>query len=323
MVYSQTSQLPMRERIWNVLVHGKGTVGSLYTVLLVTCIILSLAVLPLEFMPVLSKYHDVLVAIEIITTILFTAEYILHIYAAPKRAKYIFSFYGIVDLLSILPFFLGFLGTQYVRAFRLLRLIRLIRLGEIEGARADDARASRLNLAPGETIDYVVSMHPIYFIIGCLPPILSCSIALGILLYFGENIFILTLSLALFLFAILFIWKTWLDYRYDVIYVTTRRLIWQNQYLLGRSINQVNYHAITNVKPYFGTFFGYVLRYGSIKIETNAAETGHTELHMVRDHEKAAHIIMQRTYGSMQGQHHANPHAQTPHPPAPPQSPHA
>ncbi len=314
-----TEQRPaddMRARIWNVLVHGKGTVGSLYTVLLITCIILSLAVLPLEFMPVLSKYHDVLIAIEIITTILFTMEYALHVYAAPRRLTYMFSFYGIVDLLSVLPFFLGFLGTQYVRVFRLLRLIRLIRLGEIEGASAaEDTKLKRgLSLVQGETIDYIVSMHPIYFIIGCLPPILSSSIAIGILLYFGENVVVLTLSLGLFLFAILFVWKTWLDYRYDVIYVTSRRLIWQNQYLLGRSINQVNYHAITNVKPYFGTLFGYVLRYGSIKIETNAAETGHTELHMVRDHEKAAHIIMQRTFGPHHAPQHHTPAQSQSHP---------
>ena len=313
MVSDHSLHPSMRTRIWNVLAYGRGTIGSLYTVLLVSCIILSLAVLPLEFLPVLSKYHDVLIAIEIITTILFTAEYALHIYAAPDRRKYVFSFYGIVDLLSVLPFFLGFLGTQYVRGFRLLRLVRLIRLGEIGTASPEeDAKLNRgLNLVPGETIEYVVTMHPIYFIIGCLPPILSCSIALGILLYFGENVVILTLSIALFLFAIVFIWKTWLDYRFDVIYVTSRRLIWQNQYLLGRSINQVNYHAITNVKPYFGTFFGYLLRYGSIKIETNAAETGHTELHMVRNHEQAAHIIMQHTYGSMQTQRHPQP------PPAP------
>jgi uncharacterized membrane protein YozB (DUF420 family) len=299
----------MREQLWSILAHGKGRLGRMYDTLLVLLIVISLAILPLEFIPQLEGYRGLLTAIETLTTALFTMEYALHIYAAPNRAKYLLSFYGLVDLFSILPFYVGFLGTQYVRVFRLLRLVRL---GEIEGATIEDERALRrgLDLVPGETIVYVVTMHPVYLILGCLPPVLSTSIAVGILLFFGGNAIVISLACCLVLFAVMFIWKTWLDYRYDVIYVTSRRLIWQNQYLLGRSINQVNYHAITNVKPYFTSFLGYLLRYGSIKIETTAAEPGHTELHMVRNHEQAAHVIMQRTFGT----EHVHEHAAHTHP---------
>jgi hypothetical protein len=312
---SQPPVHSLRTRLWDILGEGKGTLGRMYKTLLVTFIIVSMALLPLEFIAALAEYHDTLLVIEIITTIAFTLDYMLHIYAAPKRIKYIFSFYGVIDLLSILPFFLGFLGTQYVRIFRITRLVRLARIGEIKGASVEDNTrlSSRLHLHEHETIDYVVTMHPIYLILGCFLPAISSSIAIGILLFFENNPIVIALSGCLFLFALMFAWKTWLDYRYDVIYVTSHRLIWQNQYLLGRSINQVNYHSITNVKPYFGSFLGYVLRYGSIKIETNAAETGHTELHMVREHEKAAYLIMQRTF---QTNHAAKPAAATP-PPVP------
>ena len=296
MVFEQATHQLLRERLWNILAHGRGKLGSLYNSLLILVIILSLAILPLEFIQTLERYHSALWFIELFTTVLFTMEYALHIYAAPKRSKYIFSFYGIIDLLSILPFLLGFLGTQYVSA---LPLFRLIRLGEVENTETNTENVGRgkgMSLAPGETIDYVVTMHPIYLILGCMPPVLSTSVAIGMLLFFNGHPAVISLSACLFLFAIIFVWKTWLDYRYDVIYVTSQRLIWQNQYLLGRSINQVNYHAITNVKPYFSGLFGYILRYGSITIETNAAETGHTELHMVRNHEEAAHIIMKRSF---------------------------
>jgi voltage-gated potassium channel len=57
---------------------------------------------------------------------IFTIEYLLRIYAAENRAKFVFSFYGIVDLLAILPFYLA--SAVDLRTLRLLRMFRLIRI---------------------------------------------------------------------------------------------------------------------------------------------------------------------------------------------------
>jgi voltage-gated potassium channel len=60
---------------------------------------------------------------------IFTLEYLLRIYIADKKLKYIFSFYGLIDLVAILPFYLSTtLDLRTLRIFRLFRLIRLFKL---------------------------------------------------------------------------------------------------------------------------------------------------------------------------------------------------
>ena len=286
-----------REQLWGILHHGKGRTGHAYEFLLVILLLLSLAILPLEFLPQLASFYNILVIVEVVTTSIFTVEYALHIYAAPTRVHYIFSFYGLVDLFSILPFYTGLFGTQYIRA---LRLIRLLRFGEIEAAAGEEdagVMEQDVGIAEGEQIEYVVTRHPIFLAIGSIPSLIAITFVLVIILIFPDPIGI-SFAASLFLFALIYLWKTWLDFSYDVFYVTSRRLIFQNQYLLGRSVNQVNYNAITNVKPYYPSIISYIFRYGSLIIETPAAEPGHIELTTVRNHEKAAHIIMQKCFNT-------------------------
>lgn len=284
-----------RERLWHVLHHGHGLTGHALNFVILTLILISLAILPLEFLPAFTRYHRTLAAIEIMTTSVFSVEYLLRVWSAPSRLRYIFSFFGIVDLLSILPFYLGFLGTQYVRV---LRLVRLLRLGEIEAAAAadeEDVMEQGVGLVEGEQIEHVITHHPVHLLFSCIPPLLATTAALGILFLFPPTPVALSASATIFLFALLFLWKAWLDYSYDVIYLTSRRIVFQNQHILGRSINQVNYHAITNVKPYYPSIVSYLLGYGSLNIDTAAGDTpGHMELHIVRKHEKAAHLIMSK-----------------------------
>ncbi len=290
----------LRKQLWNVMHHGRGHTGHAFNFILVLFILISLAILPLEFLPTFSRFHGALSIIEIITTSVFTLEYCLRIYAAPARLRYAFSAFGIIDLLSILPFYLGFLGTQYLRA---LRLIRLLRLGEIEAAAAEDEEQvmeEGIGLISGEeNVEYIVTHHAIFLLFGCLPPIIATTAALVLLFLLPPGPIGLTVSITLFLFALLFLWKAWLDFSYDVIFITSQRMIFQNQHILGRSINQVNYRAITNVKPYYPGIVSYLIGYGSLVIETAAGDQpGRMELHVVRDHEKAAHHIMHKCFGT-------------------------
>ena len=289
----------LRGQLWSILHDGKGMSGHAFHLALVILIIVSLALIPLEFISQLHAYHDTLLTIEIFTAACFTMEYVLRIYAAPNRWKFVFSFYGLIDLLSIAPFYLGFLGTQYLRSMRLMNVIRVLKIGEMEAAAAEEETETTergMGLLAGENVEYIVSRHPLFLIVGCIPPVVATMIAIITLIMTDQNPVAITVATCLFLLALLFLWKAWLDFSYDVIYVTNRRLILQNQYMLGRSINQVNYQAITNVKPYYTSWMGYVMGYGNIVIETMAAEPGHIELHTVRHHERAAHKIMEHCF---------------------------
>ena len=71
--------------------------------------------------------------LEYVFTAFFTFEYLVRIYCSPKPKKYIFSFFGIVDLLATLPLYLGFLFTSaryllIIRTFRLIRVFRVFKL---------------------------------------------------------------------------------------------------------------------------------------------------------------------------------------------------
>lgn len=93
-------------------------------------IIFSLISIALESLEDLASWAaQLLRAIEVVTVILFTVEYALRILVAGKPLRYVFSFFGIVDLLAILPFYLS-LGANY-RALRAVRLVRLFWLFKI------------------------------------------------------------------------------------------------------------------------------------------------------------------------------------------------
>lgn len=86
-----------------------------------------------DSVPSWSKYHSIFYYIEWGFTIVFTIEYILRIAVSPKPLKYVTSFWGIIDLVSILPTFIspfisGYTSFRVVRAFRLLRIFRILKL---------------------------------------------------------------------------------------------------------------------------------------------------------------------------------------------------
>lgn len=293
----------LRDQLWDILQHGKGRLGRLFTMGLICLIILSIALLPLELMKFFSQYHTTLAIIEVVLTIFFTMEYILRIYAAPRALAYITSFFGIVDLFSILPFYAGLLGTQYLRIFRMARLIRLLKVSHIEAAAVHGEEGmirDEVGLFEGESIEHVVARHPLFLLFGLVPPLVVTCAAFFVFLMFPFHPVSTSVGVTLLLFAIIFLWKAWLDYRYDVIYVTNKRLIFQNRHLLGRNTNQVSFRAIMNVKPRHVGIISYLLGFGSIIIETAAAEEGSIEHKLVRNHEEGARIIMQKSLAERQ-----------------------
>ena len=93
-------------------------------------IVISLISFAFETLPNLSTaWQTVLKFTEIIIVLIFTIEYLIRISLCRPRLKYIFSFYGVIDILAILPFFLtAGIDIKSIRAFRLLRLLRFVKL---------------------------------------------------------------------------------------------------------------------------------------------------------------------------------------------------
>jgi len=110
------------------IVEGPDTAsGKAFDVFIQVIIVLSLISFSLETLPGLSPAMvQALALFEVISVAIFTVEYLLRILAAENKLRFIFSFFGIVDLLAILPFYLA-LGVD-LRSIRILRLMRLVRI---------------------------------------------------------------------------------------------------------------------------------------------------------------------------------------------------
>lgn len=104
--------------------------GKLFDYSVQVLILISLIGYALETLPDLSSTQRlVLKWIEYVSVILFSIEYVLRVYVAKKPFKYIFSFYGVIDLLAILPFYVGSAAhLRTLRAFRIFRIFRAFKL---------------------------------------------------------------------------------------------------------------------------------------------------------------------------------------------------
>ncbi len=114
------------------IIYGTHTpAGKLFDIVLLVVILYSVIIVMLESVPRFDEhYHGFLDISEWVVTILFTIEYILRIICIRRPSKYIFSFFGVIDLLSTIPKYLSYLvvGSQYFAALRALRLLRVFRI---------------------------------------------------------------------------------------------------------------------------------------------------------------------------------------------------
>ncbi|MGD9547808.1 MAG: ion transporter [Candidatus Krumholzibacteriia bacterium] len=101
--------------------------GRAFDIVIQLLIVVSLVSFSLETLPDLSERTSrILRGIEVVTVAAFTAEYLLRLLVAGKRLKFVFSFFGLIDLIAILPFYLA-TGLD-LRAVRVLRFIRIFRI---------------------------------------------------------------------------------------------------------------------------------------------------------------------------------------------------
>jgi voltage-gated potassium channel len=121
----------LRKRI-HIVIEGTDTrLGKLFDIILLIAILASVAVVMLDSVLYMRlQYGTIFYYAEWFFTILFTIEYTLRLFSAPNRFRYVFSFFGVVDLLSVLPSYLSlmFVGVQYLLVIRILRILRIFRV---------------------------------------------------------------------------------------------------------------------------------------------------------------------------------------------------
>lgn len=127
--------MTIREKLYEIIFEADTKKGKIFDIVLIILIAVSILLVMLDSMEsVSSLYHKQMVIAEWIVTIIFTIEYALRIYIVKKPQEYIFSMYGIIDLLAILPTYAGLVvvggqSLMVIRAIRLLRVFRILKLG--------------------------------------------------------------------------------------------------------------------------------------------------------------------------------------------------
>lgn len=122
---------PWRTKLHEVIFEADTPAGKAFDVLLIISILASVAAVMLDSMSAVRlEYGSLLYLIEWFFTLLFSAEYILRILCVGRPGKYATSFYGVVDLLAIIPTYLSLVlpGSQYLLVIRLLRILRIFRI---------------------------------------------------------------------------------------------------------------------------------------------------------------------------------------------------
>lgn len=128
--------MALRKKLKTLVEDEETKQGRNFNLFIKILIVLSLISISIETLPELDSNLRLLLEIfEIITVLIFTVEYLLRIFVADKKLSYIFSFYGLIDLIAILPFYIavGF-DLRSIRIFRLLRVARMLKFARYNDA---------------------------------------------------------------------------------------------------------------------------------------------------------------------------------------------
>jgi voltage-gated potassium channel len=145
-----------RDKLHEVIFGHETTAGRAFDVVLIVAIIASVLVVMLDSVRSIAiEYRTLFITAEWVFTALFTVEYGLRLYSARDRGRYARSFFGVIDLLAILPTYLAVIlpSSRYfiiVRIFRVLRVFRVLKLASYLGEASvlgKALRASRYKIA--------------------------------------------------------------------------------------------------------------------------------------------------------------------------------
>ena len=147
------SKEKIRERVYEIIFEADTPAGKLFDIVLLILISMSILVVMLESVSsYATKYGTLFHVLEWCFTIIFTLEYILRLITVKRAKSYAFSFFGIIDLISTLPTYLGlfFIGAHsllVLRSLRLLRVFRIFKLARFLGAASNLSNALKASRA--------------------------------------------------------------------------------------------------------------------------------------------------------------------------------
>ncbi len=154
----------MKDTIKNIVEYNDNKLSKSFALFIQFLIVLSVITFSVETLPNLKpQTKTILNSIEVFCVVVFTLEYLARIYVADNKPKFIFSFFGLIDLFAILPFYLSFgLDLRSLRVLRMFRLFRLLKLVRYNRAMRHFAKA--MLLAKEQIILFMgVTLVLIYF----------------------------------------------------------------------------------------------------------------------------------------------------------------
>jgi voltage-gated potassium channel len=161
-----------RRKLHEIIYEADTPEGKLFDVLLLVAIALSVIVVMLDSVAdYRNQYGEFFLVAEVFFTALFTIEYILRIISVGKPFRYIFSFFGIIDLLAIIPGYFLFLNLPFhqlvaIRILRLLRIFRIFKLSKYTWASKVLMLSIRQNR--GKIIVFLLTVFSIVTIMGSI-----------------------------------------------------------------------------------------------------------------------------------------------------------
>lgn len=172
---TEANQRPLgerRRRLHEIVFEAETREGKVFDIVVISLILLSLLAVILESVAsVRASYGQVLLVAEWAFTILFTIEYFLRLASVKRPLKFALSFYGLVDLLAILPTYISFFvpGTQYLLSIRILRLLRIFRILKLSAFVSEgDVIKSALQASKRKIMVFVVGVLSIVVVVGTM-----------------------------------------------------------------------------------------------------------------------------------------------------------
>ncbi len=124
---SEINKLSLRRKIAFYLEDTETSLGLCLDLVILELILLSSAIFVAQTYPISQQLQTILGDIDLIILIIFAIEYIVRCWSADNPKKYFFSLLGFVDLISILPLFIGWTDIRFIRIFRWFRILRVVR----------------------------------------------------------------------------------------------------------------------------------------------------------------------------------------------------
>lgn len=120
----------LRQKVAFYLEDIETPIGQGLNLAIAALVLLSSGIFVAETYPLAAETRDQLNTIDDLILAIFACEYLLRLWCAEQKLKYLFSLYSVLDLLAIVPFFLGAIDISFIRLFRWFRILRLIRFVE-------------------------------------------------------------------------------------------------------------------------------------------------------------------------------------------------